>query len=469
MLNFFKRTFGIGASLAFEATERNPQRPNIHTGAPRAAFEDLPEQTHKQLVASARYCERNFGIAKEMVASTAIYTVGDGILAQARTSDEDFNRRATEFFLNWATNPDLSGMFSFRKLQEIACRAMDTDGEVFFLKYERGKGIPRLEVLESQQLSYFNESGFTDGILFRGYAPQYYKFEGQDPIEAKYIIPVRNVKRPTDVRCAPAIQHAIPHLLDFAHLLKMEKANVAASSGFALALSIAGAPATEDQFFGYGEKSKIEKYRIDSEKAKKGGKAPPPPPISEFNLNHGGKTLLLPEGGKMESFESKRPSPTFNGFLQALARDATLGILPYECAIDPNALNGPSIRLQISKMARIVSNRQMELIESFLNPVWRFVIGSAIKAGKLMPAPDWTNVDWICPRSITVDAGREAAQMREDVRAGLLPIEDYYAQLGHGKFVDEMRRRAELMKITREVAEASGVTPEQIAPCLFPK
>lgn len=468
LFNFFSRKFRRTSTRAFEATERNPQRPRPPVSAPQAAFEDLPEWTHKQLVASARYCERNFGIAKEMVSATAIYTVGDGIIPQARTADEAFNRRATEYFQNWASHPDIAELFSFRKLQEMACRALDTDGEIFFVKYDKG-GAPRLEILESQQLEYFNEDGWTDGIRFRGYAPQAYKFSGHEPIAAEFVIPVRNIKRPTDVRCAPAIQHAIPHLLDFAHLLKMEKANVAASSGFALALSIAGAPATEDQFFGYGENSKIEQYREAVAKAEKEGKPRPPPPISEFNLNQGGKTLLLPEGGKMESFESKRPSPTFSGFLQALARDATLGVLPYECAIDPNSLNGPSIRLQISKMARIVGNRQTELIESFLNPVWRFVIGAAIRAGTLPAVSDWTRVDWICPRSISVDAGREAAQMREDVRAGLLPIEDYYAQLGHGTFVDEMKRRAELMKLTREIAGEHGVEPAQIAPCLFPQ
>jgi len=58
-----------------------------------------------------------------------------------------------------------------------------------------------------------------------------------------------------------------------------------------------------------------------------------------------------------------------------------------------------------------------------------FVIGRAITAGKPPPAEDCAEVDFVTPRRVTVDAGLEALQNREDVKAGLKTLTDHFAEL----------------------------------------
>jgi capsid protein len=42
----------------------------------------------------------------------------------------------------------------------------------------------------------------------------------------------------------------------------------------------------------------------------------------------------------------------------------------------------------------------------------------------------WQQVGWQTPRSITVDVGREATARRDDVKAGLMTLSDYFGEQG---------------------------------------
>ena len=44
--------------------------------------------------------------------------------------------------------------------------------------------------------------------------------------------------------------------------------------------------------------------------------------------------------------------------------------------------------------------------------------------------PNWRAVHWQTPRSITVDVGREAQARRDDVKAGLMTLADFFGEQG---------------------------------------
>jgi hypothetical protein len=44
--------------------------------------------------------------------------------------------------------------------------------------------------------------------------------------------------------------------------------------------------------------------------------------------------------------------------------------------------------------------------------------------------PNWRRVHWQTPRSITVDVGREAQARRDDVKAGLMTLADFFGEQG---------------------------------------
>jgi capsid protein len=170
----------------------------------------------------------------------------------------------------------------------------------------------------------------------------------------------------------------------------------------------------------------------------------------------GGKLIVLEPGESMTSFQSARPNATFSGFLAALERDISQGVLPYEFVGDSSKLGGATVRLITAKAGRVFSKYQTIMIENFCVPTWGYIIGQGIAAGELPDDPDWNRVSWTTPKSVTVDAGREAANDRADVEMGLLSMSELYAQRGLD-FRTEMDKRASDMVHIKDLAAKYGI------------
>jgi capsid protein len=170
----------------------------------------------------------------------------------------------------------------------------------------------------------------------------------------------------------------------------------------------------------------------------------------------GGKLITLEPGESMDSFQSNRPNATFNGFIAALERDISMGVLPYEFVSDPSKIGGASVRLITAKAARVFGKYQNVIIEQFCVPTWGYIIGQGIAAGELPDDPMWNEVSWTTPKSVTVDAGRDAANDRNDVEMGLLSMSELYAQRGLD-FRTEMDKRANDMAFIIEKAKAAKI------------
>lgn len=441
----------------YESAVRQPSRPQPATKAKDSA-ESLSESTHEKLVALSRYALRNFGIVKEACQSKALYSIGDGLKPQPRSTDPEWNARAAAVFLRDFKRIDITGRNTGLDFLYFASYALDTDGEIFFVKHSKPSeyyekcSYPALQVLESHRLSYKTEGNIVDGIEFDDQGREIaYHFNGlTEPVKSEFVFAVREPSRATEVRCAPAIQHMLPHLLDARQTLEMQKENVKLAQKFVTSLVSPNPDTVEEDIGIFGDKPKENK-------------------ISEINTARGGQILKLPEGTRLEAIQSNQPNSEFPQYIESLYRDALLGGLPYEIAVDASKIGGAAVRLQTWRTDKIISRRQQVLIDRFLDPLWKFIIAMAINRGELSAPKNWTEVEWATPRSITVDNGREAAQMREDVRAGLYPIEDFYSAMNFGNFEEEMRRRIELTAKVRELAESKGLNPADIAPVLFPQ
>ena len=170
----------------------------------------------------------------------------------------------------------------------------------------------------------------------------------------------------------------------------------------------------------------------------------------------GGKFIALEPGEDLVSFQSNRPSPTFNGFLEAIQRDIARGILPYEFTNDPSKIGGAVVRLVVAKMDRVASRHQQILIDQICNPTWGYVIGDAIARGELPDIDGWQKASWTTPKRVTVDAGREAANDRADIEMGLMSMSELYSQRGMD-FREEMEKRAADMAFIRDLAARNGI------------
>jgi capsid protein len=97
----------------------------------------------------------------------------------------------------------------------------------------------------------------------------------------------------------------------------------------------------------------------------------------------GGKVIGMDPNEDLESFESKRPNNAFTGFLEAIMRDASGGVFPYEFSTDPTKAGGAVVRLIVAKAQRTFEAHQRVLIERFLNPLWGYFIAKQINLRRI--------------------------------------------------------------------------------------
>jgi lambda family phage portal protein len=422
----------LGLSV-YEGANRSTGRGTLPGGQPRDAKDELTSYTRRELVSKTRYLLKNSGFMRGYVGDMDIYSVGTGMRAQAQTEDNDWNTAAEEHFKRFCFRADITNRFSFAECQSLACRAVDSDGEVFVIKVRDRFGRPRIQLIESHRCQDDGKMETTDGIKFDRYgAPMFYSMRQGEAydfrlIPANAVLHIFEPELISAARSAPPMQHAINHLQDENELLAIEKRAVKDNS------SISRTITTED-----GLIEDNPDFQVEIEQTDENGEPTDPTKLQEII---GGIVAGLKPGEKLESYESKRPSPTFTGFLSWLQRDSSGGGLPHEFTQDPSKVGGASVRLITAKAGRRFEKRQQAIINRMLIQTWGYVIGDAIDKGELAPMKDWYKVRFVTPRKITVDAGRESKENRADVETGLKTLDEHFKELGQD-FEEQLDIRA---------------------------
>ncbi len=444
---FAARLF-FGINSTYESANRSPRRSNVPGSAPQDATLDLTPGVRSELVRRSRYLAHNSGFIREMVSAMALYSVGDGMRPQAESVNPEWDKKAEDCFNRWARHAELTGRFNLTQCQHLACKALDVDGEIFIHKVEHA-GQLRIQLIEAHRIGDMSDTDtLIDGVrVDKNGSPISYRLLKDDgtysDLAADHVLHIFDPDSPSQVRGCPSLQHSINHLLDEMELLALEKHAVKDNSDITRVLTTNRVNADDSDF------------RIG---------APPQPAASDSGWLQrilGGKMVALQQGEDIKPFESSRPSPTFTGFLEHLRRDSALGMLPFEFAADSSKLAGSGVRLTVAKADRRFSYRQTLLIDRMLRPLWLWVIGHAIAVGKLEAVENWTEINFTTPRRVTVDAGREAQQNREDVKAGLKTLTDHFAELGMD-IHEEMENRAREMQLIQNTARKYGISPQAL-------
>lgn len=441
--------WGWGSASPYEAANKNDTRSQVPGAGPRDAKDDLT-LVRSELVRNSRYLIKNSGFVRELVGNMAIYATGDGIKPQAQTADPAWNKAAEDIFKRWAGRCEVTGRFSFEECLTLICRGMDVDGEYFVLKTRNELGRPSLQLIETHRIGDVDGKDDTiDGVgMSRFGSVEFYRLlldKGFEDVPASAMLHVFEAESSSAVRTAPTLQHSINHLRDEAELIAMEKRGVKDN------LDVTRVIKTEE-----GEIADDTDFGLDTTEVPADGSDP----VTLQRIT-GGKLVALKPGESLDSFESKRPSATFVGFLEHLRRDSALGVIPYEFAADSSKVGGAGVRLVVAKADRRFSYRQLVLIQRLIQPVWFYVIGDAIASGELPAALNWHKISCVTPRRITVDAGREAAANRADVEGGLKTLTDHFAELG-ADFNEELRRRATDARAILDVAEEFDVPVQML-------
>jgi capsid protein len=231
-------------------------------------------------------------------------------------------------------------------------------------------------------------------------------------IKADVMLHVYEPERSDQVRGYPAIGVALNSVLDRDELLRFEMMAAKAGSSIGLVIKNATGNIGAEGFLG------------DFSKDSNGN-------LTRESIFGGGLVPRMKNSEDIQSFAMNRPNEKLDKHLEQYIRAAAIGLgLPYEFVWDTSAIGGVAQRFIIQKAARCFAARQDVLVNAFLSKLWRYAIARAISRRELPMVAGWQQVGWQTPRSITVDVGREATARRDDVRAGLMTLSDFFGEQG---------------------------------------
>jgi capsid protein len=432
-----------GTGAGYESTRFTGRRSFLWLSQAQDQRKDLTPAKRNEMLRKVRWGERNSGMVRQIVGDLVLYTVGDGFRAQAHSADPEWNAAAEAYFAEWSRRCDITGRFSFNDLLRISERRWVLDGDFFLAKVRNATGVAKLQGIEAHRVG--DPDGnvperMHDGILFGSYgevqAYNVYRSDGSSRLlPSNSVMQVYDPEFISGARGLPLIQHSLNDIQDEMEILAMEKSAVKDASEITRVLKKQGGEFGPD---------------LASELASN------PQAADALGVGLGGKFIALEPGEDLVSFQSNRPSPTFNGFLEAIQRDIARGILPYEFTNDPSKIGGAVVRLVVAKMDRVAGRHQQILIDQICTPTWGYVIGDAIAKGELPDIDGWQKASWTTPKRVTVDAGREAANDRADVEMGLMSMSELYSQRGMD-FREEMEKRAADMAYIIDLAKKSKI------------
>lgn len=422
------------------------------------------DQTHshfsrQELISYSRKFFDNDGIVRGAILAIARHSLP--LIAQATTKNSEWNTAAEDYFKHWSTHfADIAGKRNFAQIQQQISLAIDRDGDqgVIFTRHNTETRQAALQLIESHRINSThvqNQERWREGVRFNQYGRATHYAITLPGDEKVRVIPARSMlllmeaDRLNQRRGLPAIRYALAHFRDKKEILGYEKLSVKYLSSVLPWIQSTDGTASPEAF-GTSEPDNLDPDELENASQKN-------PPVKNIT---GGDVPVLPTGQELKQLQHDRPSPTFQGFLDYLLREAAVGLgLPFEFLVNPKGITGPAQRAVLRQAHRRFEERQATLIP-FIQKTWAYVIGDAITRGVLAAEKGWHKIRIQTPARITIDAGRDANQEREDFRAGLLTMQEHYGQRGldwETELMQGAKETERLVEIAKDLANRTGL------------
>lgn len=436
---------------SFESAKQSPARSNLYTKTPTDFRKELDNFTHREILRKSRYLEKNSGLLREYIQSMAIYSVGaTGIRPQARTADKAVNLLLERRWKDFAGSPSIDGRFTMWEIQNMLSRALDRDGELFFIKVKDPVlGTPKIQIIEAHRIcngTTDNNPSMNNGILFGKYGEIVsYRVQQDDgscqDIPANAVIHAYDKQQASGSRGFPPLQHAICHLIDQMEMLSNEKRATLDQSKISFHLEKTSGQIDEDDEEVFGAGSTTQNSGANT-------------------TDKAGFTYVTEPGEKVNLIESKRPNSNFMPWMDYVARDAIMGGLPWEFIADSSKVGAAGVKLSLAKASRIFKHRQ-QIICAVLKEIWFYVQGYAIDQGEIPAVDLWWEPEWMLPKQIQLDVSREAFQNRLDIEFGLKSRTEDFAER-QMDFEEQMQLRADEAVYLIDLAKQRNIPLEML-------
>lgn len=406
-----------------------------------------------ELLRLVRYMVNNYAVVERILTVAENYGVGAGVLAQAATSNSEFNDASTSAFDLWASGAFAStnNELNLFDIQKLCMRELLIAGEIFLVMSKSANGYPQLTPVASENVRSTGKKNdkSVDGLFIDsiGKVTAYQIFTGKtySIVDASNVIHLKRIKTVDQRRGVSAFAASLNSLRDHRDLQNIERTATKLHASLAVAVTKKSGEAGNGTF---GNVTPVQTV--------KGGRA-----VANRGLDKAfkGATAYLSEGESIELLSSNRSTDGFLKFLVLLMRDVCLNLsLPYEFVVDPSALTGPGIRFVIQDADVLFKNLQNILIDGGLNRIYGWVTASFIKAGRLPKGQeaDYYLVSWTRPASVTIDSQRVSNTEIALVQNSLLTFNDYYGNRGQD-WKAALRQKAIEEKYLNDLAAEFGI------------
>lgn len=409
-----------------------------------------PAPTRNTMLATTRYLVNNFPLCERILSVSEQYAIGGGIIANAATSDNDFNERATAAFDKWASSPFCSSnnQATLYQMQRLIVRELLQAGECFIVLIKTQQGYPQIMLASSEQVRHSGEQSDSsvDGLYVDafGKVTAYNIFLGETHIvvPASDVIHLLRQRHIGQLRGISPFAASLNSARDIKDIIQLTKKAVKTHSGLAVAVTRKSAQAGNGM---YGELAPV----VNSAGTSTQG----------VEQAFAGANVILAEGENVELLSSDRPSENLTNFVELLTRDVCLNLsIPFEFVYSAEKLTGTAVRFALADFSFYCQNIQTLLCDGFLQRLYSWVIASFIKDGRLAPpvnAEPWA-VSWGLPISITVDQGRVTNAEISLLQNSLLTYDSFWSARGKN-YKDELRQRAKEEQFLNELAAEMNI------------
>lgn len=416
----------------------------------------LPENKLRLARSDARYIHSAFPLVSGATRQRAQYVSASRWRPQFVGADAGWGKDAEALLTEANKLCDWRGTsYPFEKIWQIGCELWDTDGDWFFLLSSTEEGYPMFQCLEAHRIGQ-RENGETlvkegpykgariqSGVIYNRVGTEVaYRVLGptkddDEDISARDLVRVASPRWFSEGRSLPSIAYSI---LDWYSISATRKAEQSAQ----LVNSMLTLIETNET----GRRD-LAREHVSGERTTDAGD---PTGVIEKGLIR----YVKSGKGKVEAFESNRPSDGWQKFDRTIIAGAFFGMDWRIEMMDLSLLGGAGVRGFQDNINTSILSRFLDL-KPFALRATRYQVAKFIQRGDLKENADWWKFDFTAPPEFSVDPTRNVTSDIEALRAGI-ESEDNVIRRYFGTDPESFyRTRARTLKLKQRIAAEEGV------------
>ncbi|MBU3720728.1 MAG: phage portal protein [Burkholderiaceae bacterium] len=454
---------GRKPKASFDASKPSPARGVIvfNTVDPKR---ELTQGVRTEIMRRARYLYNNEATATYIIEHLAQRAVGTGIVPQARTADPVWNRAVERAFEDRACGEawafDAAAAVNFYGAQSLILRQVACDGDFFAQFLTTADGAARVRFIGAEAVGNTADSGdgWFDGVkVDRFGAPQEYRVITDRAAGKSVDVPsadmlhFRHIRRAGYVRGVSWLHSAAINLQDLAEINAYTKGAFKAASQLGFLVT-----SPENVRLGGGLSTLND-----------GSSSASAPELNAEALYNGTLIPKLKPGEDIKMLRNEHPGTSYEPIMRYMVSQIARAIgLPPEAMMLAVGAAGTEFRGLLEVAQNFLERLQQMLIDQFCRRFWKYWVWHEITAGRLpYPGDDWWRHDWVTPRKITVDNGRDGRLYAELMEKGHMSWERYCnihgldAESEEDDIITAYQRRAK--KCEAAGLDVSAVFPSQ--------